>query len=138
MDETREASEVIDVSAMAELERERDALREQLCASEQRAERLERQSRMDALLAEADVVDLEAARLLTEAAVMQMDEEDLELAVEDLRKHRPYLFRRVALDSGQGVMGEESETSVDGAAQRARASGHRRDLLAYLRLRRSR
>ncbi|WP_428387596.1 hypothetical protein [Mucisphaera sp.] len=117
---------------------ESEALAARLVEAEATIERLERRARIDALLAETDVVDVEAARLLTEAAVAQMDDEDLELAVEDLKKHRPYLFRRKMVDAGIGVMGEETD-GVDGAAaQRARASGNRRDLLAYLRLRRSR
>ncbi|MEQ9460929.1 MAG: hypothetical protein RIG82_08265 [Phycisphaeraceae bacterium] len=123
---------------MAEIERERDALRSRLESTKAAMTRLERRTRIDDLLAGTEVVDLEAARLLTEAAVEQMDEEDLDLAVEDLRKHRPYLFRERMVDAGMGVMGEEPETGDVVAARKARASGHRRDLLAYLRLRRSR
>ncbi|QDU72804.1 hypothetical protein [Mucisphaera calidilacus] len=138
MDEVvHEGDGVVDERVLS-LERERDALAERLSASEAAVGRLERRAALDALLADSEVVDLEAARLLTEAAVEQMDEADLAMAVEDLRRHRPYLFRCRGVDEGQGVMGEEPEGGPVEAARRARASGHRRDLLAYLRLRRSR
>ena len=100
---------------------------------------LERRQRIDALLAEAEAVDLDAARLLTEAAVQQMDEPDVQMAVEDLRRHKPYLFRQRAR-RGHGVMAARSEggalDEVEDAAQQAVSTGHRRDLLRYLRLRR--
>jgi hypothetical protein len=100
--------------------------------------RLERQQKIDRLLAESEAIDLEAARLLTEAAVEGMDEPDVEAAVEDLRRHKPYLFRQRG--PMRLTMGARSQTApqarAEDAAAEAKTSGSRRDLLRYLRLRR--
>lgn len=110
-----------------------------LSDNEQTIAALERRQRIDALLSDADAVDLEAARLLTEVAVTQMEDQDVAVAVEDLRRHKPYLFRQ-RRESAQ-AMGLAPNESADGspldqAAELAVASGDRRDLLRYLRLRR--
>lgn len=102
---------------------------------------LERRQRVDALLSEADAIDLEAARLLTEQAVLRMDEPDVELAVKDLRRHKPYLFRRRSdtLDSAMAPsLSPNGHDPAEQAAEDAARSGDRRDLLRYLRLRRAR
>ena len=101
---------------------------------------LERRQAMDALLADAEAVDLEAARLLTEAAVAAMTEPDVKLAVEDLRRTKPYLFARRsgARGSAMGARVRESGEDAEAAAERAATSGDRRDLLRYLRLKRRR
>ncbi len=102
---------------------------------------LERRSQVDAMLMEADAIDLEAARLLTEKAVLEMDEPDLKLAIEDLCRHKPYLFRR-RIETGASAMApavqDHGRDPAELAAQDAARSGDRRDLLRYLRLRRSR
>ncbi|MEM7680934.1 MAG: hypothetical protein AAF288_03165 [Planctomycetota bacterium] len=121
-----------------QLERAHERLRE----TEQAFAQLERRQRIDALLAEQGALDLEAGRLLTEAAVNQMDEPDLQLAVADLRKHRPWLFpQRPAVPSALAdALAPEPDTTPQDpahlAAQRAAETGDRRDLLAYLRLKR--
>ncbi len=101
-------------------------------------ERLERRERINELLVGSDAVDLEVARLLTEAAVEGMDRPDVREAVEDLKRHKPFLFRR--RDARAGAMpayeGGAGEGSAEAAAERASESGDRRDLLRYLRLRR--
>jgi hypothetical protein len=122
------------------LERELSDLRDRYDASQETITALERRERIDTLLTEADAVDLEAARLLTEVAVSAMDEPDVALAVADLRRHKPYLFDHggVGLPSAMGP--REPESSPDpaaDAADQARTSGDRRDLLRYLRLRRN-
>jgi TolA-binding protein len=102
---------------------------------------LERRQRVDALLTEADAIDLEAARLLTEQAVRTMDDPDIELAVEDLRRHKPYLFRRRMTydDSAMAPsLPDPGHDPAEQAAEQAAKSGDRRDLLRYLRLRRGR
>ena len=108
----------------------------------------ERRGRIDQALVESGAADLEAARLLTEAAVARMDEADVELAVDELRRGRPYLFRRrddpassVAGAGGFGGAMAARPRGGDGegledAAEAAAVSGDRRDLLRYLRLRR--
>lgn len=102
---------------------------------------LERRQKVDALLMESDAIDLEAARLLTERAVLTMDEPDIEMAVEDLRRHKPYLFRR-RHDPDDSAMAPSIHTDghdpAEQAAEQAARTGDRRDLLRYLRLRRPR
>ena len=99
---------------------------------------VERRQTVDQLLVESDAVDLEAARLLTEAALEQMDEPDIKAVVDDLREHKPYLFRQAGSVSGGSMSARLRNGSVelDDAAADAASSGDRRDLLRYLRLRR--
>ena len=121
-----------------------EALERELGEARRTIEALERRQKVDALLVESEAVDVEAARLLTERAVEQMDEPDVSAAVEELRRHRPYLFRRRGGGGdgggGGGVMAAREEEGdggeVNQAAAEAAASGDRRDLLRYLRLRR--
>ena len=126
---------------LGDLERELGELRSAYDASQEAITALERRERIDALLTESDTVDLEAARLLTEVAVAGMDEPDVGAAVADLRRHKPYLFDRggVGLPSAMGPREPEHnnpDPAAD-AADQARATGDRRDLLRYLRMRRS-
>ncbi len=104
----------------------------------QTMDKLERRQHIDALLADADAVDLEVARLLTEMAVEMMDEPDVKLAIEDLRRHKPYLFRqRLVGASAMPARGHDTaDHQSQQAAEQAAVSGDRRDLLRYLRLRR--
>ena len=102
---------------------------------------LERSSRIDELLLEADTIDLEAARLLTEMAVSELEDEDVEQAVEELRRQKPYLFHRRSRQAGvlspHSGMGEASQNdSLRHAVAEAGATGSRADLLRYLRLKR--
>jgi hypothetical protein len=99
---------------------------------------LERRARIDALLLESDAVDLESARLLTELAVQSMSDPDVDEAVRELRRTKPFLFRhRPAGTSAQGARGEHApHREADDAAAEAVASGRRADLLRYLRLKR--
>lgn len=102
--------------------------------------RLERRQQIDALLADTGAVDLEVARLLTEAAVEQMDDADVRLAIDDLRRAKPYLFRHATAASAAAMPAKQSDGPVrraEEAAESARSSGDRRELLRYLRLRRS-
>ncbi|XAL97942.1 hypothetical protein OT109_10055 [Phycisphaeraceae bacterium D3-23] len=125
---------------LADLEREVGELRSAYDASQETITALERRERIDALLNEAHTVDLEAARLLTEVAVAGMDEPDVASAVTDLRRHKPYLFESggVGLPSAMGPRDPDQDNDpVVEAASQARVTGDRRDLLRYLRLRRS-
>jgi hypothetical protein len=100
---------------------------------------LERRRQIDALLIESEAVDLDAARLLTEAAITGMDDADVKLVVDDLRRHKPYLFRHRHERRG-GLMAPRLDDDADGsdqAALQAASTGDRRDLLRYLRLRRA-
>lgn len=116
------------------------ALEQQLADKDQLIRDLEQREQIGNLLRDADAIDVDAAHLLTEAALAAMDEPDLEQAVRDLKRTRPYLFRNRPRPSvGQSPRGTSDGTAgprADDAAAEAAATGHRRDLLRYLRLRR--
>ncbi|MEM1353376.1 MAG: hypothetical protein AAGH88_00685 [Planctomycetota bacterium] len=122
------------------LQRELTQLREQYDQSQQTISALERRQRIDALLTQADTIDLDTARLLTEIAVGEMEEPDLTSAVGELRRSKPYLFHLKSEHPGLGAHAprqpEESGDVAGMAGQQAQQSGDRRDLLRYLRLRR--
>ena len=115
-------------------------LESDLATSRETVDQLERRHRIDALLTEADTVDLDAARLLTEIAVSEMDEPDVKLAVDDLRRHKPYLFRHDPADDAS-AMGPRHDhhghDPAESAAEQATRTGDRRDLLRYLRMKRT-
>ena len=125
-------------------ERELEQVQEQLLEAQrelreacEQVGRIERRQQVDQLLIEADAIDLEAARLLTEAAIGQMDEADVAAVVDDLRRHKPYLFRQSnGSAGGLSPRPRASGPPLDEAAAAAATSGDRRDLLRYLRLRR--
>ena len=121
------------------LQGEYEQVRHELEQTRCQLDAAERRRRIDQLLIESEAIDLEAARLLTEAAVEQMDGADVDEAVAQLRQRKPYLFRRTQPSSGGPLSPRLREPAVelDEAAATAVASGDRRDLLRYLRLRRS-
>jgi chromosome segregation ATPase len=115
-----------------------EALQGELTEARRTIDHLERRQKIDQLLADADPIDTEAVRLLTEQAVQQMDEPDVQAAVAELRERRPYLFRQQPSDQGSAMAARvgDGSASSDSAAEHAAMSGDRRDLLRYLRLRR--
>jgi hypothetical protein len=122
----------------AELEKAKKTLAEH----EKTIASLERREQIDALLRESDAIDFETARLLTELAVQRMSQPDTAAAVADLRRNKPYLFRAASHCGASGALapkqGENASVKrdADRAATAAQQSGHRSDLLRYLRLRR--
>lgn len=117
---------------VSELEGELSEANEALEASDRRRE-IERQ------LVESDALDLEACSLLTEAAVAQMDEPDVSLAVRELRRRKPFLFGgsgSLTRGATMAPAGGGSRDELDGMAARARSSNDRAALLRYLRCRR--
>lgn len=128
-------------------------LRERALAAERRAEELEErlagalaeldamrdaQARRDAaleldsLLSASGVLDLETARLLAERAMHESGITPAE-AVRELRRDKAFLFARVPTASMGARLGSGA---LDDLAEQARASGDRRDVLAYLRRKR--
>ncbi len=124
---------------LTELQSKYDQAQSALEETRKQLETTERRQEIDRALMEADTIDLEAARLLTQVAIGVMDEADVKAAVGELRKNKPYLFRRTAV-AGGGVMAARPRSNpgaaLTDAAHCAAASGDRRDLLRYLRLRR--
>ena len=127
LDATRQLAELR--TQLAEAQANLATAREALDASERRRQ-------VERALIEADTLDLEAASMLTEAAVARMSEPDVAAAVADLQRARPHLFRRRT--SLGGAMSEHVDPpgAIERAA-RAASTGDRRALLSYLRLRRA-
>jgi hypothetical protein len=102
---------------------------------------VERRGEIDRELTAAKAVDLETARLLTEAVIAEMDQPDVVIAVRELCDRKPFLFGRVRHGASGGVSmspaSEQQDVQGLGAmAQSARSSGNRGELLRYLRARR--
>ncbi len=139
---------------VASLQSELTQLQQQLHEARQTVRDLDRKRKIDALLAESDAVDLSTVRLLTEAAIVDMDEPDLKLVIADLRRSKPFLFRGRRSSNSSSNPTDSANTSptpravaqglritppplqAQQAAQQAIATGSRRDVLRYLRLRR--
>ncbi len=121
---------------LEQLQQEQSRLQNDLQISRETIEYLERRQRVDQSLQQAEAIDLETARLLTEIAIADLDEPDIELAVEELKREKPFLFRRGTRSHNMSARPQAVPTEVSTAAEQAKATGHRRDLLHYLRLRR--
>jgi len=103
---------------------------------------VERRSEIDRELTSAKTVDLETARMLTEAVIAEMDEPDVSVAVRELCDRKPFLFAckkqagHARVSMSPQAPGDEGE-AIGALAQRARGSGDRSELLRYLRARRA-
>ncbi|MEM6391192.1 MAG: hypothetical protein AAF797_00160 [Planctomycetota bacterium] len=126
----------------ADLNEQLEVLHEQLRQREAQITQLERRQQIDARLTEAHPLDLGTARLLTEAAIQHMDEPDIESAIAELRRDKPWLFRTTGTPQAFPFAPEADPRNepdpADEAAAHAASTGNRRDLLTYLRLRRNR
>ncbi len=131
-----QAAETILADLQGELEEKKTEVLEQ----QQVISDLQHRQQIDELLIEANAMDLETARLLTELAIQEMAEPSIEQAVDELQRRKPFLFRRAAPASGALSPREEGNAPLERrlglAAAEACATGHRQDLLRYLRLRR--
>ncbi len=138
---------VSDGDRLAELQSQLQAARESLALAERSLERSERRNRVEELLRQARVIDLDAGRLLTESLLSTMKKPDEALAVRQLTQSKPKLFnrgpeggQRSASASGAGALGPrvKAETTGDLEAEaRAAAEGDERALARYLKLRRA-
>ncbi len=110
----------------------------------------EQRYRIEQLLVEADAIDIETARLLTEATLAQMSEPDIQSAIDDIRSSKQFLFRQsrqkhntpqsvTAASSGaiRPATGSGTQISLHDAARSAVTTGSREDLMQYMRLRRN-
>ncbi len=131
-----QAAEKILEDFKVELAQKNQTLQEQ----QQTMADMQRQRLIDELLVDSDAIDLETTRLLTEMALSEMAEPDVEQAVAQLRKRKPFLFRSTARATALSPKAENNQTtlarSMEHAAAEAHSSGNRMALLRYLRLRR--
>ena len=99
---------------------------------------VEQRRRIERALEEAHALDLETATILTAAAIEGMDEPDVAIAVRDLQRRKPFLFRtRLTRASVMSAADVPREDSVLGeVAETARRTGDRHELLRYLRMKR--
>lgn len=114
-----------------------EQIHEELAETRATLDDAERKRQAERLLAEHGALDLETAMLLTEAAVAQMDEPDVAAAVQELRARKPFLFARASHASVMSGHAESEPDPIEDAAADARATGDRRVLLRYLRLKRT-
>ncbi len=127
---------------LAECEARVIELESELASANESVVSVQRRGEIERELTAARTVDLETACLLTEAAVDEMDEPDVAVAVREIKARKPYLFS--CANGGEFRGGGSSMSSYavrenDGLgmmASNARSSGDRNELLRYLRARR--
>lgn len=116
---------------LAELEKQLDEARQSIGRAELRS-RIEREAQA------LDAIDVETVALLAQTTLAGMDAPDVGAVLRDLKRRKPFLFRGAAPPSAmapQGTSGEDA--ALARALEEARASGDRRALLQYLRMRRN-
>lgn len=125
---------------VASLEGELRAAREKIKESETRRQ-------IQRLLMEAQTIDVDSATLLAEAALKEgaatldkLGDRAIAKVIDDIRRRKPLLFRSTPKPraSAMSTRIEQTDTPIASAAEEAARSGHRTDLLRYLRLRRTR
>ena len=133
-----QAAEAMLEEAKSQLARNEEQIRE----SEALIASLEQRMVIDELLVENESVDLEAARLLVERALAEGNAEDADSAVAELKRRKPMLFHRPRKSEAitQAVRDANGHAphheQLIRAGSLATESGHRHDVLRYLRLRR--
>lgn len=134
---TTSESSTIDASPdrLGELEGKLAAAEKSLSEAREALDASERKRQIERELVKQGAIDVETAALLTEAAVSGMDKPDARAAIAELKRGKPFLFRASPRASAMSGVVEEA-SSLDRAAGEARASGDRRALLRYLRMRR--
>ncbi|MFG0251872.1 MAG: hypothetical protein ACF8NJ_03255 [Phycisphaerales bacterium JB038] len=113
------------------------SLRSQLGELQQALERSEQARELDRAFLEAGVLDLPAAHLLLgQLADIQGEAEEV---VAELKRHKPYLFRRERAPIAAPTMSPRNgngRAPVLDAAFSAMSTGKRAELLQYMRLKR--
>lgn len=130
-----------DYTEITETPADPETMRATIAEREAEIARLNRRIEIDGALREARVIDLEIGALLVERAISAADPAgDIAAAVMDLRRRKPFLFEaarvRGVAQSPRTV--EHPPRELERAAADAATTGHRTDLLRYLRLRRKR
>jgi len=126
-------------SDLADQLRARDA---QLDDLRDRASRLERRGAIERGLAQAGAIDTESLALLVENRLEADDDATPQGVIAQLQRERPALFRASstrasAMSPSHPSHGAPGRAVVDRAHDDARATGDRRALMKYLRLRRT-
>ena len=115
---------------------------EQLRALHDKTARLERRGGIERGLAQAGAIDTEALALLVENRLEVDQDTTPARVIAQLQRERPALFRAAgtrasALSPSHPSQGAPGRAVVDRAREDARATGDRRALMKYLRLRRN-
>lgn len=126
---------------LAACEAQVHALETELSSANEAVKTVERRGEIDRELTAAKAIDLETARLLTEATIGGMDAPDVSVAVRELCDRKPFLFACKRNGAHEGIaMGPAAvrghEDELETMASSARSSGDRSELLRYLRVRR--
>lgn len=147
LDASRTSQAAADADRLGELQSQLQAAKEALALAEQSLQRSERKNRVEELLRQARVIDLDAGRLLTESLLSTMSKPDEALAIRQLAISKPQLFHRgpqAAHGGGPaaprtGALGTRTKAESGGdleAVAQAAAEGDERALARYLKLRR--
>jgi len=126
---------------VSELEARVLELEGEVASANESIKAVERRGEIDRELTAAKTIDLETARLLTEATIEEMDSPDVSIAVRELCDRKPFLFagrqraRSVGVSMG-ATGGTGGDDELESMAMRAKSSGDRSELLRYLRVRR--
>lgn len=129
-----------------ELKQELESVGADLREARESLEASERRQRIERELAREEALDVEALTLLTQAALASGDgsDDDIKSAVSELKRKKPHLFgvRDPGLGAFRaGAMSPADDrglnTVLETARREASGTGDRRDLLRYLRLKRS-
>ena len=106
---------------------------------------MERERAIEAALVEQGAVDLETARLVVESCLEKDEGKTVMEVLAEVQEQKPFLFRPpappVPPETASGVMsahGGGAGGVIKRAEKEARESGHRRDVLRFMRLRRGR
>lgn len=125
---------------VAQLQADLATLKSKLEKANSEAKAGEQRRRIEQELGASDTLDLEVTRLLTEIAIGDMADPDIAGVVADLKRRKPFLFKRAAAGGGFSAMSPQpsapARTTLTDLAAEARSSGDRRALLSYLRARR--
>lgn len=141
-DEQQEEQQPSEQQQILDLTNQIARLEAQLAQAERTIIQTQRRAEIERELIAARAVDLETATLLTEAAIAEMDQPDVAIAVRELSGRKPFLFAAPPAAGAAGLSmspapAQDKHHAVNSIAQRARVSGDRAELLRYLRARRT-
>lgn len=125
------------------------ALEAQVAKLTRDLETSKRRREIDRVLIEHNTIDIDAAAVITELALQQSESPDLRRTVQALTRSKPYLFKNPRPLPASGAMAPNSSGTspthptpqpsdrLARLAEQARTTGDRRQLIDYLRARRT-